>query len=100
VSADVGGKERLTMALIPIPSVAVDVTCDLFDGRPRSIHMGADRLNVVRLARVRQETAAYPAAVGPRTVFEVDTPEARLALAFGHRTRRWSVEAMDPDPWP
>ncbi len=85
------------MALIPISPVSVDVRCDPFDGRPRSIRIGPDRLPVLRLARIREESAAYPIATGPRTLFEVDTPDARLALAFGHRSRRWSVEAMDPE---
>jgi hypothetical protein len=59
--------------------------------------MGTERVPVKHVARVRQEAAAYPQAMGPRTLFEVDTPNARLALAFHHRSRRWSVEAMDPE---
>ena len=86
------------MAMIPISPVTVDVRCDLFSGRPRSIRMGADRMPILSVARVRQEAAAYPMATGPRTVFEVDTQDARLALTFRHRSRSWSVEAMDPDP--
>ena len=85
------------MAMIPISPVLVDVRCDLFDGRPRTIHMGPDRLPVLGVARVRREVAAHPEATGPRTLFEVDTPGARLALAFEHRSRRWSVQAMDPE---
>ena len=88
------------MAMIRISPVGVDVRCGLFDGVPRSIRMGVERVPVIRLARVRQERAAFPAATGPRTLFEVDTPEARLALAFEHRTRRWSVEGMDPEARP
>jgi hypothetical protein len=36
-------------------------------------------------------------AAGPRTVFEVDTPRARLALTFEHRTRRWTIDGLDED---
>ncbi len=86
------------MALIPISPVPVEVRCDLFSGRPRSIRMGPDRVPVLGVARVRREAAAYPMATGPRTVFEVDTADARLALTFRHRSRSWSVEAMDPEP--
>ena len=85
------------MALIPISPVSVTVRCDLFDGRPRSIRVGSERLAVKRVARVRREAAAYPQAIGPRTLFEVDTPDARLELAFHHRSRRWSIDAMDPE---
>ena len=94
-----GGKER-HVALIPISPVSVSVRCDLFDGRPRSIRMGTERVPVKHVARVRQESAAYPQAVGPRTLFEVDTPDTRLELAFHHRSRRWSVQAMDPEAHP
>jgi hypothetical protein len=50
---------------------------------------------VVAVAAVRDESSAYPVVVGPRTVFEVDTPRARLTLSFRHRTRRWSIEGLD-----
>ena len=32
---------------------------------------------------------------GPRTLFEVETADARLQLAFRHRSRRWTVEGME-----
>lgn len=83
------------MAMIQVPAVPVHVTTDLIHGRPTAVTLGAERLPVVALARVRTETAAYPAATGPRTVFEVETPKARLALSFGHRTRRWTLEGLD-----
>jgi hypothetical protein len=44
---------------------------------------------------VRDESSAYPVVVGPRTVFEVETPEARLTLSYRHRTRRWTIEGLD-----
>jgi hypothetical protein len=83
------------MAMTRMNSVPVRVRTDWFDGRPREVRWGLDRLPVTGLAAVRQELSAYPAASGPRTVFEVDTPRARLALSYAHRTRRWTIEALD-----
>ncbi len=83
------------MAMIRVQPVAVRVRTDWFDGRPREITWGAERLPIVAVAAVRQETSAYDVTVGPRTVFEVDTPRARVALVFGHRTRRWTIDGLD-----
>jgi hypothetical protein len=83
------------MAMIRVQPVSVRVRTDWFDGRPREITWGAERLPVVAVAAVRQETSAYDVTVGPRTVFEVDTPRARVALVFGHRTRRWTIDGLD-----
>ncbi len=83
------------MAMTRVESVPVRVRTDWFDGRPREIRWGLDRLPVTALAAVREEASAYPEAVGPRTVFEVETPRARLALSFAHRTRRWTIEALE-----
>jgi hypothetical protein len=44
---------------------------------------------------VRDESSAYPAITGPRTVFEVDTPSLRISLTFQHRSRRWAIEGLD-----
>lgn len=83
------------MAMIRVQPVAVRVRTDWFNGSPREITWGAERLPVVAVAAVRQETSAYDASVGPRTVFEVETPRARVALVFGHRTRRWTIDGLD-----
>jgi len=32
---------------------------------------------------------------GPRTLFEVETADARMTLAFRHRSRKWTVEEVD-----
>lgn len=85
------------MAMVPITPFQVEVACDPFDGRPRSIRVGARRLPIVALASVREEASAYPLATGPRTLFEVETPESRLTLSFHHRQRRWVVEGLDPE---
>ena len=83
------------MAMIHITPTEIVVGCDPFTGRPRSVRIGADVQPVVRIERVRDESAAYPTAVGPRTVFDVRIPSSLLRLSFQHRTRRWLVEAMD-----
>ena len=85
------------MAMVRVEPVPVRVRTDWFDGRPRDITWGDERLAITSLALVRHETFAYPVAAGPRTVFEVDTPRARLALTFEHRTRRWTIDGLDED---
>jgi hypothetical protein len=83
------------MAFIRVEPVEVQVRTNWFSGRPRVITWGNERLPVTRLAAVREEAAAYPVITGPRTLFEVDTPRARLSLAFQHRSRRWTVTGLD-----
>jgi hypothetical protein len=86
------------MAMIRVDPVQVRVRTDWFDGRPTEITWGAERLPVTSLAAVRHEDSAYSVALGPRTVFEVQTPRAKLALSFQHRTRRWTIEGLDEAP--
>ncbi len=83
------------MAFIRVEPVAVHVRTDWFDGRPREVTWGDERLTVTRLVAVREEAAAYPVITGPRTLFEVDTPRARLSLTYLHRSRRWTVTGLD-----
>jgi hypothetical protein len=83
------------MAFIRVEPVLVQVRTDWFSGRPREITWGDERLQITRLAVVREEAAAYPVISGPRTLFEVDTPRARLSLTFQHRSRRWTVTGLD-----
>jgi hypothetical protein len=83
------------MAMVRVAPVSVQVRTDWFNGTPREVTWGTDRLPVTRVVAVRDETSAYPAITGPRTVFEVDTPMYRLALTFQHRSRRWAIEGLD-----
>jgi len=83
------------MAFIRVDPVEVQVRTNWFSGRPREITWRSERLPVIRLAVVREEAAAYPVITGPRTLFEVDTPRARLSLIFLHRSRRWTVTGLD-----
>ena len=85
------------MAMIRMEPTAVRVRTDWFDGRPREITWGHERMPVTSLAAVRHEDSAYPIEVGPRTVFEVVTPRARIALSFQHRSRTWAIEGLDVD---
>jgi hypothetical protein len=83
------------MAMIRVEPTAVQVRTGWFDDQPREITWRDERLPVTRVLAIRQESAAYPVVTGPRTVFEVTTPRARLALSFRHRSRRWTVEALE-----
>lgn len=84
------------MAMVEMHPMEVGVACDPFNGRPRTVRIGPDEVRVVAVERIRDESAAYPAGEGPRTVFVVRTLRARLRLAFRHRDRRWLMEAIDP----
>jgi hypothetical protein len=83
------------MAMVRVAPVHVQVRTNRFTGLPREITWGEDRIRVTRLIAMRDERSAYPAITGPRTVFEVDTPTLRLALTFAHRSRRWTIDALD-----
>jgi len=83
--------------MIRVAPVEVEVKTNWFDGRPREIAWGDRRLAVLGLVAVRDESSAYAVIVGPRTVFEVDTANARLTLSYRHRTRRWTIEGLDED---
>jgi hypothetical protein len=85
------------MAIVRMEPVYVRVRADWFDGTPREITWGRIHLPVRRLTAVRREHSAYRIDVGPRTVFEVETPGARLALSFQHRSRRWTVDGIDDE---
>jgi hypothetical protein len=85
------------MAIVRMEPVTVSVRTDWFDGTPREITWNAIRLPVTRLTGVRREDSAYRVEIGPRTIFEVETPGARLALSFEHRSRRWSVDGVDDE---
>ena len=88
------------MAMIRVEPVQVRVRTGWLDGSPREITWGEERLSVTRLAAVREEAAAFPVITGPRTMFEVETPRARLALTYLHRSRRWTITALDEERRP
>src|SRR5215210_8093315 len=88
-------RRRGEMAIVRVTPTQVDVSTGLFDGRPRSIRVARERVPVIEIANVRDELAAYPVERGPRRIFEVRTPDARLRLAFEKRRRRWLIEGLD-----
>ena len=85
------------MAMVRMEPVEVHVKASWLDGSPREITWGEVRLPVKRLTAVRRETSAYRAAVGPRTIFEVETPGVKLSLTFGHWSHRWTVDGVDDE---
>lgn len=87
------------MAIVRITPTPIDVACDWFDGRPRSVRVADVVLPIVSVDRIREESAAYPLESGPRTLFEVSTSETRMMLTFRHRDRRWLVEGLEPEAY-
>ena len=85
------------MAIVRMEPVNVRVRTDWFNGTPREVTWNSVRLPVTRVSAVSREDSAYRVDVGPRTIFEVETPGARLALSFQHRSRRWTVDGVDDE---
>ena len=83
------------MAIVRVTPTQVDVKTGRFDGRPRSIKTAYERVPVIEISQVRDELAAYPVARGPRRIFDVRTPDARLRLSFEKRRRRWVIEGVE-----
>ena len=83
------------MAIVSVTPTQVSVRCGWFDGRPRSIRVADGDVPVINIDQVRDELAAYPVGLGPRRIFDVRTPDARLRLTFEQRRRRWLVEGLE-----
>ena len=83
------------MAMSRLESTPVRVRTSWLDGRPTAITWRDETLPVTNVSAIRHEDAAYPVVTGPRTLFEVTTPKATLALSYRHRSRRWTVEASE-----
>ena len=83
------------MAMVRVEPVEVQVRADWFDGRPREVTLSGQRLRVLEILGVRDESSAFPVTTGPRTLFEVATEGARMTLSFRHRSRRWALEEVD-----
>ena len=65
-------------------------------GRPRAVVVTDEHLAVTAIESVREEVAAYPPEIGPRTLFIVRAGVARLKLVHHHRDHRWGVEVLGP----
>lgn len=83
------------MAIVKVTPTEVQVRVGWLDGRPRSIRVADQDVPVIHIDQVRDELAAYPVELGPRRIFEVRTPEAKLRLAFQQRRRRWLLEGLE-----
>jgi hypothetical protein len=83
------------MAMVRVEPLEVRVRADWFDGRPREVTLAGRRVRVVEVLGVRDESAAFPVVTGPRTLFDVETADARMTLVFRHRSRRWTIEELD-----
>lgn len=83
------------MAMVRVEPVEVSVRADWFDGRPREVTLDGRRLRVLEVVGVRDESAAFPVITGPRTLFEIETADARMTLSFRHRSRKWTLEELD-----
>ena len=83
------------MAMVRVEPLEVRVRADWFDGRPREVTLDGRRLRVLEVLGVRDESSAYPVVTGPRTLFEVETADARMTLVFRHRSRKWMLEQVD-----
>lgn len=83
------------MAIVSVTPTQVHVRCGWLDGRPRSIRVADEDVPVIDIDQVRDELAAYPVERGPRRIFDVRTPDARLRLTFERRRRRWLVEGLE-----
>ena len=83
------------MAMVRVEPVEVRVRADWFDGRPREVTLNGRRLRVLDVIGVGDLSAAFTVVSGPSTLFEIETADARLQLAFRHRSRRWTVEGFE-----
>jgi len=83
------------MAMVRVGPVEVQVRADWFDGRPREVPLSGQRVRVLEILGVRDESSAFPVVTGPRTLFDVETADARMTLVFRHRSRKWTVEELD-----
>jgi len=81
--------------MLPSAGNQINVACDVWTGRPRAIRMGSGEQPVLAIERIRDESSAYRAHRGPRTIFVVRTADARMQLSFEHRPRRWVLDGME-----
>lgn len=86
------------MAMQQIAPVAVGVRAHWRTGTPTALRFAGIERAVTRILAIRREHGVYPAATGPRTLFELETEDAALVVSFARRTGTWRIEAFD-DSW-
>ena len=83
------------MALTKITPTEARVHWDRRQARPSMVRVAGRLLTVRQLDAVRDETAAYPADMGPRVTYLVDTDAGPASLVYDGRQRRWFVDALE-----
>ena len=83
------------MAMIRVAPVKVQVRTDWLDGTPKESPGARSACRSPGSSRSAMSGPPIPAITGPRTLFEVDTPGARLALTYLHRSQRWTIDGLD-----
>lgn len=84
------------MALVQISPVEARLRWDRAHLRPTELRWHGRQLEVIGLAGVRDERAAYPAERGPRLTLLLHTAGGgQASVAFDGRLRRWYLEALD-----
>ena len=86
------------MAMQQIAPVAVKVTAHWWTGSPRAVAFEGIVRKVTKVLALRHEYGAYRADSGPRTLWELETEDATIVLAFSRRSGAWTIEAFD-DSW-
>lgn len=83
------------MAMTKITPTRARVHWDRRADRPRTVRVGQRRLVVTGIDSIRDETSAYPASLGPRVTFLIETDEGQASLVYDGRRRGWYVEALE-----
>ena len=86
------------MSILQRDRATASVLEDAGSGRPMAIRIGSEAIPVSAIDSIRDETFAYPAQSGPRTVFQVEAAGRRFRLVHQHQSRRWTVEALEDTP--
>ena len=86
------------MAMQQMVPVRVEVAAHWRTGVPQAVAFEGISRKVTKILALRRETAAYPSATGPRTLWELETEDAALVVAYLRRQRAWTIVAYD-DAW-
>ncbi len=82
------------MAMIRVAPVNVEVRTDWFNGTPREVTWGTDRMPITRVVAIRDERSAYPAITGSSDACSRSTRRRSASpspIAIGHAGGRSRV---------